>query len=89
MLKKRLHILRSVIILAIGLLMALISAAFGSIAPRADLEAAAVYQAASPTPTAQVTTSTVGSTDGIVWLGVIIMVIILLPILLRRETWIK
>ncbi len=48
----------------------------------------AFYQAATPTPAAQAV-SHAGSTNGIVWLGLVIVAIVLLPILLRRSLWTK
>jgi hypothetical protein len=47
-----------------------------------------VDQAATPTPTPQ-PISHPGSTDGIMLMGIIIVLIILLPIIFRRSTWTK
>ncbi len=47
-------------------------------------------QASTPTPTEVPLAEPVsqpGSTTGIEWMGVLIVAIILLPILLRKETW--
>jgi hypothetical protein len=50
--------------------------------------AAVLYQASTPTPLPG-TGSQAGSTDGIMLMGVVIVIIVLLPILLRRSTWTK
>ena len=90
MIKDHLKTLRPAIILGIGWALALIGAAVGSTRSRADFGAAAVYQIASLTPTATPeAVSRVGSTDGIMVMGVIIVLIILIPIAFRRSTWTK
>jgi hypothetical protein len=48
--------------------------------------AAAVAQAATPTAMEE-PQSVAGSTDGIVWMGAVIVAIILLPIVFQRATW--
>ena len=54
-----------------------------------SVAAAAVhYQASTPTPLPGAG-SRAGSTDGIMLMGVVIVIIVLLPILLRRSTWTK
>jgi hypothetical protein len=50
--------------------------------------AAALYQAATPTPVSGAV-SRAGSTDGIMVMGVIIVIIVLLPILFKRSLWTK
>ncbi len=50
--------------------------------------AAALYQASTPTPIPEAV-SQAGSTDGIMLMGVVIVLIVLLPILFRRSTWTK
>ena len=91
--KKLLPILRPVALLGIGLILAVLSAAVGTVSPdkgRNNLLAAAQYlQTASPTPTAIEDISRIGSTDGIVLMGIVIVLIIAIPILLRRKTWAK
>ena len=48
--------------------------------------AASPHQGATPTPGAA-PRSDAGSTDGIMWMGVAIVVIVLLPVLTRRSLW--
>jgi hypothetical protein len=43
-------------------------------------------QAATPTP-AQADGSRAGSTDGIMWMGIAIVLIVILPIVLNKQTW--
>jgi hypothetical protein len=50
--------------------------------------ATAVFSATTPTPVPKVI-SQGGSTDGIMLMGVVIVIIVLLPILLRRSIWTK
>jgi hypothetical protein len=91
--KKLLPVLRPVALLGIGLIMAVLSAAVGTVSPGMggnDLLAAAHYlQKASPTPTVTGDVSRIGSTDGIVLMGIVIVLIIIMPIWLRRKTWAK
>lgn len=81
--------LRSVIIILISLALALMSAAATHISlpgsPN-NLAAAALFFQTTPTPE-QVDRSEIGSTDGIVVMGFVIVAIVILPILLRRKTW--
>jgi hypothetical protein len=87
--RKHLGILYPVLIIGMGVALAFVSAAFDAgLRLDSSLGAAASYQAATPTPTAQAV-SHAGSTDGIVWLGFVIVAIVLLPILLRRGIWTK
>jgi hypothetical protein len=91
--KKLLPILRPVALLGIGLILAVLSAAVGTISPGMggnDLLAAARYlQTTSPTPIATEGISRIGSTDGIVLMGIVIVLIVIMPIWLRRKTWAK
>jgi hypothetical protein len=48
--------------------------------------AAAHPQQNTPTPT-EADGSVAGSTDGIVWMGIVIALIVLLPLLLNRTIW--
>jgi hypothetical protein len=50
--------------------------------------AVAFYQASTPTPIPEAV-SRGGSTDAIMLMGVVIVIIVLLPILLRRGFWTK
>jgi hypothetical protein len=91
--KKLLPVLRPVTLLGIGLIMAVLSAAVGTISPDMggnNLSTAAHYlQTTSATPTVTGDTSRVGSTDGIVLMGIVIVLIIVIPILFRQKTWSK
>ncbi len=77
-----------------ALLSALVSGASVSAVSNPDLRfnsnvaAAAFYQAATPTPAAGAV-SRAGSTDNIMIMGVVIVIIVLVPILLRRSMWTK
>ena len=53
-----------------------------------NVAVAALYQATTPTPIADAV-SRAGSTDGIMLMGVVIVIIVLVPILFRRSTWTK
>lgn len=86
------RILRPAIFILIGLAFAFIGASVGSIhslGSSADLGAAALYQVqiASPTPAVAKAVSIPGSTDQIMWMGIIITAIVTLPVLFRRSTW--
>ena len=91
--KKLLPVLRPVALLGIGLSLAVLSAAVGTVSPDMggnDLLAAAQHlQTTSPTPIATEGISRIGSTDGIVLMGIVIVLIIIMPILLRRKTWVN
>jgi hypothetical protein len=84
-------VLRPVALLGIGLVMAVLSAAVGTISPGMSgnnlLAAAERLQTKSPTPTLTVDASRIGSTDGIVLMGIVIVLIIVMPILFRQKTW--
>ena len=85
--KKLLHILRPAALIGIGLLLAIVSAALSHpVLTDSSLGAAAfAAQATATAPAADA--SRIGSTDGIVWLSVVIVLIVIIPILLRRDTW--
>jgi hypothetical protein len=85
--KKYLRILRPAIILGIGLALSLIGASFSPSGSDAD-GAAALYGATTPVPGTHAV-SQAGTTDGIMWMSIVIVIIILLPILLRKSTWKK
>ena len=91
--KKLLPVLRPVALLGIGLIMAVLSAAVGTVSPDMSgnnlLAAAQSLQTASSTPAATEGTSRIGSTDGIVLMGIVIVLIVIMPIWLRRKTWAK
>ena len=81
---------RPVIIITISLLIALLSAAVtytAKISGAGYSTTTAFLLQVTPTPTAEEDHSVVGSTDGIVIVGGIITLIILIPILARRKSW--
>jgi len=82
-------IMRPVITIGLGLVLALFSAALSSSKPPASYgnsAAAAFFFQTTPTPQPK-DLSKIGSTDGIVAMGIIIALIIVIPILLRRKSW--
>jgi hypothetical protein len=82
---KYLRILRPASLLVMGLLLAALGALFASPADP-QLGAAALRLDLTATPAAQ-PASEAGSTDWIVLMGVIIVLIVILPIIFRRRTW--
>lgn len=84
--------MRPIIAIGLGLVLALFSAALSNSAPPAlegNLGAAAFFML-QPTSTPQPKDlSEIGSTDGIVIMGILIALIIIVPILLRRKAWLE
>ena len=81
--------IRPVIVIGVSLTLALCSAALTRIVPpsgQGNLAVAAFFLQTTPTPE-QVDRSEVGSTDGIVVMGFVLVAIAVLPILLRRKAW--
>ena len=81
--------IRPAIVIGLSLTLALCSAALTrTFQPSGygNLSAAAFFLQTTPTPE-QVDRSEVGSTDGIVVMGFVIVAIAVLPILLRRKAW--
>lgn len=82
--------LRPLIILTISLLIALSCAAAtqiaGTFGPNNTTTASLLLQT-SPTPPVEEDRSEVGSTDGIVVMGGVIVLIVLVPILLQYKSW--
>ena len=73
----------------LGSILALTSAVFSpGLYVTSNAGAASLSQALTPTPI-PAAVSRAGSTDGIMLMGVVIVIIILLPILLRRGLWTK
>jgi hypothetical protein len=78
----------------LALLSAFVSGASAGAVSEAQLNfntnpgAAALYQAVTPTPVTGAV-ERAGSTDGIMVLGIVIVIIVLVPILLRRSLWTK
>jgi len=77
------------ILIGIGLMLLFFSAALSSLTPtpaQMNFRSAALYQ--PPTTTPQVEdVSEVGSTDEIIVLGGIIILIVIVPIFLYRKSW--
>lgn len=83
--------MRPLITLGLGLVLALVSAALTYSAPpiaTGNLAAAALFVQPTKTPQPE-GLSEIGSTDGIVIMGFVIALIIILPILLRRKSWME
>jgi hypothetical protein len=84
------RLLRPATIIAVSLLIALFTTAVTYTANRPDssLSTTATYlQQPTPTPTVEVDSNEVGSTDGIVVMGGVIALIVLVPILAKRRSW--
>jgi len=83
---------RPLIIISISLLIALFSAGItymDKITRSGYTTNAALFLQTTPTPTVEEDRSVVGSTDGIVVMGGIITLIVLIPILAKRKSWIS
>jgi hypothetical protein len=83
----RLRMLRRLLLTSLGILPA-IAAAWYAPASGPSVTPTPFSLTATPLPTPD-TTSVAGTTDGITLMGVIIVLIIILPIIFRRQTWIK
>jgi predicted membrane protein len=85
-------LMRPIITLGLGFLLALVSAALTYSTPPA-LEGtfnAGMFFSVQPTSTPQPNDlSEIGSTDGIVIMGFLIALIVIVPILLRRKAWME
>jgi hypothetical protein len=82
-------LMRPIITIGLGLILALSSAALSSSKPpvmQGNPGAAVFFLQATPTPQPK-DLSKIGSTDGIVAMGFLIALIIIIPILLRRKSW--
>jgi hypothetical protein len=91
--KCRAALVRPIITLGLGVLLALFSAAVTYSAPSTMDEAfgggaAALFLPPTSTPQPQ-DASEIGSTDGIVMMGILIALIIVVPILLQRKSWME
>jgi hypothetical protein len=83
--------MRPIIIVALGVALAIFGAALTYSAPPAiqgNYVAAAFFLQPTATPEPQ-DLSEIGSTDGIAIMGFIIALIIIIPILLRRKSWME
>ena len=84
-------IARPLITLGTGLFLALFSAAltyFPAPDTQGTISSAAFFLQTTPTPE-QTDNSEIGSTDQIAVLGVAICIIVILPILLQRKSWMQ
>lgn len=84
------RLLRPATIIAISLLIALFTTAVTYTANRpasSPSTTAAYLLNATPTPPAEMDRTEVGSTDGIVVMGGVIALIVLVPILVKRKSW--
>ena len=87
--RNRARPLRPIAVIGIGLLLAVASAALSQPAlPSRDPGAAALAFQVTATSTLPAK-SEIGSTDGIMLMGIVIVVIVVVPILLRRLSWAK
>ena len=85
------RILRPLITTGLGLVLAIFSAALTYSAPsftQANPGSAALFLQATTTPQPEDLT-VIGSTDGIIVMGLVIALIILIPILLQRKAWME
>lgn len=85
-------LLRPIITVGLGSLLALFSAALTYSAPPAMEGAigAAAFLVLQPTATPKPKDlSEIGSTDAIVFMGILIALIIVVPIILRRNSWME
>lgn len=89
MFHRRLRVILPVLVLAAGALLAVLGSISGSALDKASgLPPLPLAEVATPTPV-PTPTSVPGSTDGIMWMGAVIVFIILVPILLNKNTWTK
>lgn len=83
--------MRPIITIGLGFVLALFSAALTySTQPvmQGNFGAAALFLQPTTTPQPK-DNSVIGSTDGIIAMGIIIALIIIIPILLQRKTWME
>lgn len=87
MIHRRLRVIFPLLILGAGGLLAILGSISGlALDHSTGIPAVSRANLATPTPIPS-PTSIPGSTDGIMWLGAVIVIIILLPILLNKSTW--
>ena len=85
------RLIRPAIVISISLLIALFSTAVtytAKISGSSYSTTAAYFLQTTPTPPVEEDRSVVGSTDGIVVMGGVIALIVLVPILAKRKSWI-
>ena len=83
--------MRPLITVGLGLVLSLLSATMIDSGPpvlESNLTAAAFILQPTSTPAPQ-GVSKIGSTDGIVTMGILIALIVVIPILLRRKSWME
>ncbi len=83
--------MRPILTIGLGLLLALFSAAlttYSASPAQGNLAAAALFLQPTKTPQPK-DLSVIGSTDWITIMGFVIALIILVPILLRRKSWME
>ena len=83
---------RPIITIGLGLVLALFSAALTYSGPptaQADLPSADSVLQTTTTPQPEEDLTEVGSTDGILVMGFVIALIIIIPILLQRTSWLE
>ena len=83
---------RPAVVLGISLLLAILAAGFTYTAKISGLESstrAAISLQTTATPAVEEDLSEIGSTDGIVIMGGVIALIVLLPIFLKRKSWMQ
>ena len=84
-------LMRPILTIGLGLVLALFSAALSSSRPptmQGNQGGAAFFFQTTPTPQPK-DLSQAGSTDGIAAMGVFIALIIVIPILLQRKSWMQ
>jgi hypothetical protein len=85
------RLVRPIITVGLGLVLALFSAALTYSAPpttQGEVVAAKYFVQPTTTPAPE-DHSVIGSTDGIIVMGLIIALIIIIPIVARRKSWIE
>ena len=89
---RRASLVRPIITIGLGFLLALISAALTYSTPPAmeGTLGATAFFVMQPTSTPQPNDlSEIGSTDGIIIMGIVITLIVIVPIILRRKAWME
>jgi hypothetical protein len=89
--RRRASLVRPVITIGLGLALALFSAAITYSAPpviQGNVGAAGLFLQPTTTPQPQ-DHSEIGSTDGIIAMGLFIALVIIIPILLQRKAWME
>ncbi len=85
--KRLLKILRPVLLMAMGLLLAVVSAVTSPLLVReGNIAQGALLAQVTVTPT-PVEISEVGSTDGIVLMAIFIVLIVIVPVIIWRRSW--